>query len=469
MDVRSAAAWFLAALSAAPGVALAESARVASFAGHRAIEDPTDVFMFPGLLFAHADRLHVDFVPSAAEGQAGVNFGSDPIVGVHVGRALLQHHPRSLVSPTARPLDDYDVYSAAIQGVGVAVPPRPGLMADLLFGLPTGLGARLTVANAIQDVITTPAPPAGGAAPVADPSICGADETGTEFRTIELGAGWSQRTRERATDIGGALSLNTVKTVNRGCLAAEGAGTPSLSAAARVAFHLAERYDLVALAAMDVRDYDLEFSQLPGKTEASLMGVTVSLGPRMRLSDTVTGAASVVAGLGLGSGRDQRGEGAAATSAEASTTAYVLPGIDLSLEADWKEWLKARAGVLSRYRIVKVEAERADRSKTEVVSTAAEHVAAAGVGIHWDEFEVDGAFNVPFLTSGPDFLGGQAPGVFAELSVSYRWGGAGAAGPSSDAPTYSPIAPPPPAYVPSPAEPPPPVYDDPNDPYWGPR
>ena len=472
----------------------AESARVLSFAGHRLMEDPTDVFMFPGLLFAHSNRLHVDFEPNAQSGQGGLTFGDDRIIGVHVGRGMLRHHPRTLIPAGSVILSDFEEFADVLRGHQVQELPAPGMVADVLFGLPTGLGFRLSIANSIVDTISTTTPPPD---PVPD-DVCGTNETGTEFRTLEAGAGWSQRTADRKTDIGGTISLHTVKRVTQGCLDAEAIGTPSVAAAARVAFRMDDRMELGVLGQVEMRDRSVEFSRLEVDTERSVMAVTAGVGPRYALSNDVKAVATAVIGMSLGSGKFRQDAETPAT--ELSTTRYILPGIDLALEAKWKEWLTARAGVLNRYVITTAEQDNGT-VKIESVTTSSEHLAAAGVGIHWGRFTLDGAFNVPLLTSGPNFVGGQAPGLFSELSLGYSWGGADDAALSPQpTPSYAPPAgaapypgadprrpgarpgdrpdrgyvppslpqQPTPRYEPPPP-PPTPTYEDPNDPYWGPR
>ena len=461
----------------------AQSARVNAFAGHRLMEDPTDVFMFPGLLFENSDRLHIDFEPTAASGQGGLTFGESRILGVHVGRGMVRHHPRSIVAPGLVTLSDHDLFSSVFDGQGIEVIPQPGMMLDVLFGLPTGLGFRLSVTNSIVDQISTTTP-----APDPPPNdVCGQNETGTEFRTIEVGAGWSQRTNDRSTDIGGAVSLHTVKRVTKGCLDAEAVGSPSVTAAARVAFRMSDRMELGVLGSLEIRDYSVEFSRKEGETEARLFSLTAGVGPRIKLSDKVTAVATAVVGMALDSGKVRQGKDA--PNRETKVTRYILPGIDLALEAKWKDWLTARAGVLNRYTITAAETdtpavgEGGVATSTVGLQTGAEHLAAAGVGIHWDGFAIDGSFNVPFLTDGPDFLGGRGQGVFGELSMTYAWGAdekvytpstpevAPPPAPTRRRPeqTYSPSSPipqAPPRYEPPPR---PPSYEQPKDPYDNPR
>ncbi len=464
---------------ALPTPATAESARVLSFAGHRLMEDPTDVFMFPGLLFENSNRLHLDFEPTAQSGQGGMTFGDARILGIHVGRGMVRHHPRTLVPAGSNIPSDFEEFAAVASGHGVEAIPQPGMMADVLFGLPSGIGFRLSVTNSIVDTIRTTTPPPD---PVPE-DICGTNETGTEFRTIEAGGGWSQRTGNRKTDIGGAISLHTVKRVTQGCLDAEAVGSPSIAAAARVAFALDDRMELGVMGQLEMRDRSMEFSRLKAETEQSLVAITAGVGPRYKLSKDVTAVATAVIGMALGSPLPRPDAETPAT--DLTNTAYILPGIDMAIEAKWKDWLTARAGLLNRYTIVTSEQDNGT-VKTESVNTGAEHFAAAGVGIHWGRFHIDGAFNVPFLTSGPDFLGGQGPGLFSEMSLSYDWGG------PEETPVITPTVDPsrdrrpdtgwdrdrdrdrgyvPPSVPqdPVPRYEPPPTYRDPGDPYRDPR
>ncbi len=471
-----------------PTLARAESARMESLGGHRLFEDPSDIFVFPGLLSAHADRLYFTYRPLAANGGGGMTFGRGRVVGLHANRGAVEHVPRTVVTASRVVPSDYEAFvetlaSGGLGGLGVGLSPPPALMADVLFGLPSGLGFRLSVANSVDDTIETPNAATGGEgegeggpaegegegegegpAPDVGGDGGGPSETGTQFTVVEVGAGWSQRLPHRSVDVGGALSFNQVKTVVANDIVLESTGTPSLSAAGRVALRMSPRYELGILAAADLRNWNFDLPKAKGSVERGLLSLVVGVGPRMALSEKVTLAATVVAGLVSDSGKVRIGEGKAT---EVSETRFVLPGFDLALEAQVKDWLWMRTGFYSRYRFGSSETIAPDLT-TERSWTQQEFDFSAGLGVRFSGFELDGALTVPFLTAGPDFVSGASPGLFSTVTLAYRWGGdeepvpAAAPAPEGGDPAYVPETPP---YEPAPAAPPP-YEEPPRRPYW---
>ena len=502
----------LAAACALPRLAGAESARVASFAGQRVLEDPTDVFLFPGTLFLHTDRLVFDYRPRTAAppdaaaygasvdaGGGGLTFGTGRIVGVYANRGPLEHAPRRALSSRAASPADYQVYQGLVGevlGAGTRFSDPPMLMADVLFGLPSGLGVRLSVANTVDDVITTPkaapaegegegppaegegeGPPAegegegeGAVPPEAGAAGDGPQENGTQYTAVELAAGWPQRIPGRAIDLGAALRFNQIKTVAANDILVESSGTPSLSAAGRMALSLTPRYELAVIGTAQIRNYDLDLPKAKGSVEAGLISLLVGVGPRMVLSDTVTLAATVVVGIDVDSVSAKSGDGAAVT--ERSERRIVLPGFDMALEAKLRDWLTLRTGLLSRYRLLKVETSR-EAETVEQAGSERDFRIAAGLGFAFSDFQLDVTLtsDLPFFASGDgaggslDRLLGGGTGLVSGLSLSYAWGGETSAEPVEVQPTYQPAAP---GYEEQPLAPPPePVpYDDRRQPYW---
>ena len=44
-----------------------------------------------------------------------------------------------------------------------------------------------------------------------------------------------------------------------------------------------------------------------------------------------------------------------------------------------------------------------------------------GLGLQWENLHLDGRLQAALLRSGPDAVGGQAPGLFSTVSVSYAF------------------------------------------------
>ena len=455
--------WLVAAVLIAtmflPRLVLGGTARHLSFAGHRMIEDPSDVFLFPGLLFAYTGRASLDFEPSANDGQGGLIFGSEKIFGLHANRGLALHNTEGLLRYTLEPPTDYAIYADAPSAIDPApsFSAPPARMLDVLFGLPTGIGLRLSVANTIN----TEKKESGD----------GVKEAGTQFTSLELGAGWSQRRPDRATDISLAVTLNQVKSVSSDLITLESASTPSIAMAGRMAFGMGPGLELGLLGNAHLRNYDVEFPQVEGggSAERSVFGIIVGVGPRVALTEAVTLAGTVVLGLAKDSSTTKIGD---ADAVDASAQVLVLPGLDLSIEGWARDWLALRAGFFSRYLITSTESSA---NKLERSATSRQYEWSAGVGLKFDNFEVDGSFNAPFVTDGPNVLGGKAPGMFAMVSAQYVFGGdAMTPEPSAELPPrpsgpplyppgqprYQPVQPPPPP------PPPAPRYEQPSQPYY---
>ena len=149
-----------------------------------------------------------------------------------------------------------------------------------------------------------------------------------------------------------------------------------------------------------------------GSTNVFLEG---GAGPIYELPDKTTIAAYGTVGFGSSSYKDE--------VRSFSTTGLLLPGFKLALEHSLLNWLQFRTGVSSRYYFT-FASRSFDNDTTPNVSATStfyEFLWSVGLGVNLGNFELNGTFQTPFVTSGPAFISGQQPGLFGLLNASYKF------------------------------------------------
>lgn len=198
---------------------------------------------------------------------------------------------------------------------------------------------------------------------------------------------------------------------------------PSFSLTARGSSSLQESVKLGFLGILHVNtaSFNDEFgataattpdSQQFGSTNVFLEG---GAGPVYELPDKTTIAAYGTVGFGSSSYKDD--------NRSFSTTGLLLPGFKVSLEHWVLKYLAFRTGMSSRYYFT-FGSRSFDSDATPNVSTTStfyEFLWSVGVGLALGNFELNGTFQTPFVTGGPDFIGGTAPGLFGLLNASYKF------------------------------------------------
>ena len=429
-------------------LARASDARREGLAGNLAFEDDTDLHAFPQLAARYGDRGSLDVADQGAVFRGGVVLGERSALGLFLNRPVSKDW--------FGPVDDFALLrsrigklDAAIGGVDApagTVIEEPFPLLDLKLGLRRGYGFGIRVANSMdQRVRRIPAPAIKGS----DPRTIDAEE-GTQSTAVVLCAGWSERRVSRSYDLAAHLSFNHIKTVSEGKIRAESSLTPSLLLLARGTTRSSPTLSWTGLAQLYLRTYDLELPYHSNSVEEGLLGLRVAAGPRVALGDGVRLVAlawlgaekqSYALSRSVESGRGADGR-AGMLADEASDVSYLLPGLDLGIEVEVAEWLSFRAGWRSRYLLRSSETgpdERVDAplllqpGYKEGSSSGLEQAWAAGLTASFGKFRADASLAPALLNTGPDSIGGKAPGTFTWVSLSYAWG-SGPARPEPDHP-----------------------------------
>ncbi len=423
--------------------AQASDARRHGLAGNLGFEDDTDVFAFPQLTARYGDRLQIDATDDGQTFRGGVVLGGDTALGLFVLR------PSG--GDWFQPYDDAATLQRRLSGLpGVAAPAgldlqRPQPMIDLRLGLRSGFGLGLAIANSMQ---TRQVPQVQAGEGGAEPTTTQVEE-GSQFTSVALSGGWSERRSDRRIDLAAELTFQRAKTVVDGKIHGESSLSPSFSLLGRGVLERSRGMAWVGLAQLYRRNYDLDLPYASNSIAESLLGLRVGLGPRVALGDGVAlvGLAwigmeqqSYELGTAVEDGTALAGQSGRLTDT-VSRNDYLLPGLDVALEVEAKDWIQFRVGWTSRYHVYGYEGspdERVDKPLGEPggsagASTALESRWAAGATLAFDRLRVDGSFTPGFLTSGPDFLGGRGPGTFAWLGIGYTWGSGAAPAPQESA------------------------------------
>lgn len=200
--------------------------------------------------------------------------------------------------------------------------------------------------------------------------------------------------------------------------------TPSFSLSGRSMIPLAESVSLGVLGVVHVNSasFDNEFGGMG--TTADSNSVTSSnflieagAGPVYKLPDDTTIAAYGTLGFGSSNYDFDSGD------QTVSTTALLLPGFKLAFEHWLWDWMAFRSGLSSRF-YFQSQSREFDNDAADNISsshTYYEFLWSAGVGFKVGNFELNGTLQTPFVTNGPDFLGGTAPGLFSLLNANYKF------------------------------------------------
>lgn len=104
----------------------------------------------------------------------------------------------------------------------------------------------------------------------------------------------------------------------------------------------------------------------------------------------------------------------------------VLPGVHLAADVQLRDWLYFRSGLQYSFDVLREtqEFDIDDTDRDDTVASARDDQFGwrAGMGVEYEDFTVDGAFQAGFITNGPAFLGGDGVGgMFTMVSASYRF------------------------------------------------
>ena len=183
------------------------------------------------------------------------------------------------------------------------------------------------------------------------------------------------------------------------------------------------------------------------------VGLMGGVGPAIKLERAKVAA---YGGLVLGFGQDEPSD--ETDDDEISTISFAAPMVNMAVEVQLLDWLYARTGAQYTWGLTRAGYKNGAGDDASDKVAASTFGWTAGLGVTKDNFSFDGVVTNGFVTGGPNFIGGTAPGFLAMASATYRFGdvfsGAGTA--PQEAGTVEEQTPPPP---PAPVEPPPPPQE----------
>ncbi len=118
---------------------------------------------------------------------------------------------------------------------------------------------------------------------------------------------------------------------------------------------------------------------------------------------------------------------------EQAAGAVLFPGFQAALEASLWRYIVIRFGFTARFFFNNSSSrlpglpdpqnseEPGNKTAGTLQQTQQVYSWAAGIGFNWNGFRLDGSFEAPIFTQGPNFIGGKQPGLFAMVSLSYAW------------------------------------------------
>lgn len=377
----------------------AEAARRSSLAGNRLILDKNDVLFFPQLSVNYTNLLSVDMGPGAASGAGLAVLGSETMafgIGVHRGDIF--------DSPFFPHAVNHPQLGGPPNLLGELGFPTPNTIIDLFAGMEIGpglVGARLALGTG------------GGTFDPADRNL----DISSESQTFFLANLGFSLTGDFRLDTG----LNFV--VDTGNIIANGddiiaATNIQVALGGRGYMPMAQGVDLGFLADVNFSSTTIiGYEPAPGfDAVASEFGLVAGAGPVYDIAGMTTLAGYAVLGIRSG-GQDPDLDG---DDDESSFFVGILPGLQLAADIHLTDWLYFRTGMQYLFGVGS-ESEATPNGDDISSGTFSQFGWRAGLGLNLGNFSLDGAFTSGFLTSGPDFIGGQGPGLFTMVNAQYRF------------------------------------------------
>jgi hypothetical protein len=331
-----------------PTNANATRGRRDSLVGNLALEDDSDVFIFPGLLARYGYQFDLDLAEQIT-GTMIFQTSESTVSGVAINRTQPLNNMDGV--------DDIAVFKKLYASDYGNVPISE--LGTFVFGLRSGLGFRLSITSAetIQ-------------------AEKGAEtlENGYTVTGVEGAVGLSSRETSVHYDVSAAFRFNSavVKEGDKEAGATE--GPPDLMLGGRLYFGDSDGWSrLAVLANLSYHNYSVK------NYEAGAYILRGGAGPVFRVGDRVTLAG--LASLGFAAmGEDPKGQ-----DNTKSGLAFAFPGFDMSIDYRVLKWLALRWGYQGRFLVESTTAEGPGSRETSLSTTKAETTWAAGLGLRsWD-------------------------------------------------------------------------------------
>lgn len=403
------------AVSVAGLATSSQAARRTGLAGNLLIEDKDDVYMFPQEAVKHARLIAFDYGGSTTEGNALLLLGDQyQAWGLAIHRAdvidSMRFGPRMALSD-ATSIESTSLDHDRTRLGAVGSPAGDGFRAP--FTIIDGIWAMSTPGAASYGLRIA----LGNNSEITDPDNA-PKEQGDKQTFMLLQGGMSSDSGSLKYDGAAALFLDF------GTVLSDGDETV-------VATHVDISASFRGLMNLDgEKDTKLGILGHGGYTKQTIehnegsndfaedrgsLRVMGGAGPVITLTDRITVSAYGLLGLWM-SNEEPNTEG---DKDQTAATSLLMPGFNIATEIKLTDWWYFRTGTEYLY-FVNAKDEARNVGAQESAFRANPYAWNAGFGFKLADLTFDGALQHGWLTSGPDFIGGDSP-LFAVVSASARF------------------------------------------------
>ena len=368
-----------------PTVSQATPARAAALANHPLMPDDTDVLPFPSTALRSAGLLTISHGDDVGPlGEVGVLLGESLVAGVFLGAS-------GGAADLARRAE---IYPAA----GI-VP--PGRLADLVLAWTPYPGQTLGITAGMSHSLTRN-------------SNADAGDNGVLAASFGLALGHSfDGPLGDVADTSIGFDFSYFRRTQRFEVTHEAPIVAAFDLRHRSLWTVAPRWQIGG--SLRIRRDDLGLAMPAAGHEATgqAWNVDVEIGPRLQPTERVTVALSARFASTWWDITELDAPPESGDQGGASTT--LLPGFRAAAEARLTRWALARVGFVGG----QVAVRTADGDGNEAAVMGRQLAWTTGLGLRWENLHLDGRLQAALLKEGPDAVGGQAPGLFGTVSVSY--------------------------------------------------
>lgn len=386
----------------------AHANRWASLKENQLIGDEEDVFLYPQILFEHRNALSFDYGAGEDAGRV-LYLGGWPKLGLglsayygSISPAFNGPIPLDLLNQESEELDlentglDYAPFS--LDSLGRA---EPFMILDGYLAIPTAIGpfgARIGIGNRSQYSTTDDR------------------ETGSGETLLTVEGGLSGKTPMR-WDSSMSLFFDFYGEKNA---ATDSEGSDMLvraSLSGRSYLPLEGRLELGLLGNIGFANVSSKDHANGDETKANGMGLGVmaGAGPVYRVTEK-----TIIAGYGL-LGVTTASHNGPIVDDTISTLIIQVPALRVAADLGITDWFFFRSGIQYSFQITNSYREVNARPPNSTSETGGKFGWSAGVGFEYSGFTVDGTLSQDFLTSGPDFIGGNPDALFGVVTARYHW------------------------------------------------
>jgi hypothetical protein len=437
----------------------AHADRRTGLSGNLLIQDPDDLFPFPQYTLTHRNMLRLDYGPGGAgavgsSGNGVLTLGDDNVaygVALHRGDLLSpdivgQSQELAWLGGVSSPFSATNNNEFAGPALPALNTPAgavlPATVFDLFYARRLGdnlLGMRLGLGRGIQ-------------------AVKGEDGTAKGAQTfIALQGGYSILPPQGLRlDLSGNLVLGLGKTTDpEGDTLTSGTDI-HFGALTRGYYPINPVVDVGFIGRLAIDNEHTNEDASDEGSNAFGLGLMAGVGPSINLARAKVAA---YGGLTIGYGMSE--PNSENDDDETNTLSFTAPMVNMATEVQLLDWMYVRTGAqytwgLTRRGYTPGGDDAADRFSSGTFGWT------AGLGLTKNDFYFDGVVTNGFVTGGPNFIGGTAPGFLAMASFTYKFGDVFGNDPRVNEPAPAPVPEPARSELPvesAPPDPNPPSYE----------